>query len=88
VAAAILVSDRSAPVLCGLEPRVFRALVAKLGIPCMRVGKRLLCRATDLADAIGRASEEPGHITDASAEEAREPSRSEILARIAGGHRR
>jgi hypothetical protein len=73
----VLVSDRTAPHLCGIEARVFRALVAQLGIPSARIGRRLLVRASDLAEAIGQRD----HVADT------EPTRSEILARVAGGRR-
>ncbi len=86
VVAPILVSDRSAPAICGIEARVFRALVAKLGIPCTRVGKRLLVRATDLAEAIGRPQDIGVDVQ--SVERRAEPTRSEILARVASGGRR
>lgn len=76
--AAIFVSDRTAPSLCGLESRVFRALVAKLGIPSIRIGKRLLVRAADLEGAIGSAEAAQSD----PVVEARGPSREEILRRV------
>lgn len=82
--APVLISDRTAPSLCGLEPRAFRAFILARGIPHVRHGKRLLVRARDLAEAIGRGEEGP---VDARVVVDMEPTRSEILARVAGGRR-
>jgi hypothetical protein len=56
--AAIVISDRTAPALVGLEPRAYRALVAELGIPATRrrapeaIGRRGWEAAT--RDPLGR----------------------------------
>lgn len=80
----VLVSDRTCAALVGLEPRAFRAFVLDHHIQHQRAGKRLIVRAKDLEDAIAQRDDGP---VDARAIADPEPTRSEILARVAGGRR-
>jgi hypothetical protein len=82
--APVLVSDRTAAALVGLEPRAFRAFVAEKNIPCTRIGKRLLVRATDLAEAIGKDGVGVPSVDD---EDNEGLTRAEILRRVAEGQR-
>jgi hypothetical protein len=50
---ALLVSDRTALAVSGLNPRQFRAYVRKHGIPHAKVARRMLVRADVLLAALG-----------------------------------
>ena len=84
----ILVSDLSAPAACGLESRAFRAFVRSRSIPHTLEGRRLLVLASDLEAALReRQADEAGERADDDDRDdgAPEPSRAEILRRVAGG---
>jgi hypothetical protein len=46
------VTDRTAPLVLGLEPRVYRELVRAESIPHALVGRRLVCRVDDVLAAL------------------------------------
>src|SRR5258708_13158381 len=54
------VTDRTAHLVLGLEPRGFRALVSSHGIRHVRVGRRLLVRVDDILDALDTMAIEQG----------------------------
>lgn len=89
--APLFVSDLTAPIAVGLEPRQFRDLVRDLEIPHIVYGQRLLVEAEDLRAALAvRASSKAIADYDARSPEAREydepQSVDAVLARL--GRRR
>jgi hypothetical protein len=50
--AAVTVTDRTCALVLGLEPRVFRELVAREQIPHAVVGRRIVCRVEDVISAL------------------------------------
>lgn len=52
------VTDRTAPLVLGLEPRVFRELVASRNIPHARVGHRIVARIEDVLGSLDALSAE------------------------------
>lgn len=91
------VTDRTAPLVLGLEPRVFRELVAARRIRHAVVGRRLVARVDDVLEALGLGdasslddergeSERPSASTVASAP--RRAGVDAILARIGRTTRR
>jgi hypothetical protein len=51
--AAVLVSDRTAPAVLGLEPRVFRWLLAHRHVRHEVLGRRVVARVDDVLEALG-----------------------------------
>jgi hypothetical protein len=54
------VTDRTAHLVLGLEPRSFRVLVASCGVRHVRVGRRLLARVDDILAALDAMAVEQG----------------------------
>lgn len=50
------VTDRTAPVVLGLEARAFREFVLRLGVRHVTVGRRVVARVSDVLDALDRAA--------------------------------
>lgn len=50
------VSDRTAPLVLGLEPRAFRELVVRLHIRHVRIGRRVLATVADVLAALDGAA--------------------------------
>lgn len=83
--APLLVTDLTAPVAAGLEPRAFREFVVRAGIPHVRDGHRVIVRADVLLAAIDRLARSGASATEsapASSAEEDEPSADELLRRI------
>jgi hypothetical protein len=62
------VSDRTAPLVLGLEPRVYRDLVARLRIRHARLGRRVIARVEDVLAALDRIAEAHDAMPEASPE--------------------
>jgi hypothetical protein len=82
--APVAVTDRTAPAVLGLEPRVFRAFIASRRIPHARIGRRVVVCVSDVLDAIDALATEQGHGTARPSRDldANELTADEILARI------
>jgi hypothetical protein len=52
--APVTVTDRTAPLVLGLEPRVYRELIARERVPHARVGRRVVARVEDVLVALDR----------------------------------
>ncbi len=80
--APVTVSDRTAPLVLGLEPRAFRALVERERIPHATIARRTVCRVEDVLAALDRL------VTRPEGEPVREPTERQpesvdaVLARI------
>lgn len=82
--APVTCTDRTAPIVFGLEPRVFRGLLARQQVPHARLGKRVIARVEDVLAAIDRLASK-GAADDgneAAPAEDVEPTADAILARI------
>jgi hypothetical protein len=78
---ALLVSDRTALAVSGLNPRQFRAYVRKHGIPHAKIARRMLVRADVLLAALGLNGATP----TAKPEPVRSDWRGRALRLIGGG---
>ena len=90
VVAPVLVTDRSAPAVLGLEAREYRELVAEHGIRHVRRGHRVIARVEDVLAALDRiaatqAEGESTHTEDPAGESQPETA-DDFLAAI--GRRR
>lgn len=83
--APVTVTDRSAPAVLGLEPRVFRELVIKLGVRHSLIGRRMIANVADVLAALDREAV-TGVSPMASEDNDDEPTVDSLLARI--GRRR
>jgi hypothetical protein len=77
----VTVTDRTAPAVLGLEPRVFRELVARERIPHAVIGRRIVVAAQDVLDALGRIAARP---VEAEVDEETEPvpTASDMLRKL------
>lgn len=60
----VAVSDRTCGSLLGVEPRVFRALLAREGVPVVRIGRRVLARVEDIEAALCRLAGQTVDVED------------------------
>jgi hypothetical protein len=56
--APVTVTDRTAPLVLGLEPRAYRELVTRWRVPHARIGRRVVARVEDVLAAFDRVSRE------------------------------
>jgi hypothetical protein len=54
------VTDRTAPIVLGLEPRTFRDLVTRHQIRHTRIGRRVVARVEDVLAMLDRLASEDG----------------------------
>jgi hypothetical protein len=55
----VTVTDRTAPAVLGLEPRTFRELVARLGVPHVTLGRRIVVPVAAMLEALEGAAVDP-----------------------------
>ncbi len=56
--APVTITDRTAPLVLGLEPRAYRELVTRFRVPHARIGRRIVARVEDVLAAFDRISRE------------------------------
>jgi hypothetical protein len=56
------VTDRTAPLVLGLEPRAYRELVSRLHVPHARIGRRVVARVDDVLAAFDRIARADGAV--------------------------
>lgn len=83
--APVAVSDRTCAALLGIEPRVFRELLAREGVPIVRVGRRVLARVEDVEAVLARLAGQPSDV-EADAAPAK-PGGADGVLRLVGRER-
>lgn len=90
VVAPVAVTDRTCAAVLGLEPRVFRELVARLRIRHATIGRRVIASVADVLAALERAAvDDDAHLIehDGADEHDAPGSVDELLARLGRKHR-
>lgn len=82
----VTVTDRTAPAVLGLEPRVYREYVIRHGVRHTMIGRRMVCRVSDVLDALDRAAVD-GATTAAETVDEDAPSNVDALLERIGRRR-